>query len=400
MKALILCGVFHPVNENEVVSHARRPVEFSANQFQQKLIKGFHTALPDTQVLSAPFLGSYPNASSIRKFTGFSAEQKEYTYVPFDNLWGYRNFSRARALKKHLDGFIQDNDPQKMILVYCAHTPFLEAAAYAKKKDPRIRICLYVPDLPEYMNLRSDRSKVYDIAKRIDIARMHRLMEEVDSFVLLTEQMKGALPVGDKPYIVREGILPSEIPTEERLPETQEKYIVYTGKLDTKFGIVDLLEGFTQISDPQLRLVLCGSGDCDSTATRFGSEDSRIINLGQVTPEEALMWQKRATVLINPRPDTGDYTRYSFPSKNIEYLITGKPVVAYLLSGMPNIYQKFLYTIDPGEPPASAIAKAICLSVKQDEKQAKQKHRDFLAYAQRLHGEKIAKDIVEITFDQ
>lgn len=399
MKILILCGVFHSVDENEVVSHARRPVEFSANQFQKKLIQGFCQVHPDTQVLSAPFLGSYPNASDIRKFKGFSRKQNEYTYVPFHNLWGYRNISRTRALKKGLADFIADPDKQKLILVYCAHTPFLEAAAYAKKKDPRIRICFYVPDLPEYMNLRSDKTMLYDIAKKADIAKMRRFMEEVDSFVLLTEPMKQVLPVGNKPCIVREGILPQESPEPASASlKGSEKYIVYTGKLDEKFGIPSLLEGFSLLDDPDLRLVLCGSGDCDDAVACASQKDSRIMALGQVTPAQAIAWQQRAAVLVNPRPDNEEYTRYSFPSKNIEYLLTGKPVVAYLLSGMPEVYQDFMCTIDHEKSAASAIAQAIGCALEQSTQQAEQKYHNFLTYAQQLRGERIANSILKIIF--
>ena len=56
-----------------------------------------------------------------------------------------------------------------------------------------------------------------------------------------------------------------------------------------------------------------------------------------------------ADVLVNPRPNNEEYTKYSFPSKNIEYLMTGKPVVAYMLDGMPAHYKKFLYEIPTGE---------------------------------------------------
>ena len=126
--------------------------------------------------------------------------------MPFNNIWGLRNFSRARALKKAVQDFIRAEDDQKLILAYCTHTPFIEAAIYAKKKDPRIKVCLYVPDLPNYMNLSANRSWLYDVAKVYDVAVMTRLMKQVDSFVLLTEQMKDALPVGEQEKTMKQFI--------------------------------------------------------------------------------------------------------------------------------------------------------------------------------------------------
>ena len=153
IKILFLCGFFAKENEQEVLEQAKGRVEYSANIFQEKLIHGFQELGAEYNVLSAPFIGSYPNRSSWKVFKGFSVPQKQCTYVGFNNIWGIRNFSRAKALKKAIKPFIEEDIVKKLIVVYSVHTPFLEAAIYAKKKDPRIKICLIVPDLPEYMNL-------------------------------------------------------------------------------------------------------------------------------------------------------------------------------------------------------------------------------------------------------
>lgn len=396
MKILILCGVFARENQQEVIDNARASVEFSANQFQLKLIQGFQDAGYPVSVLSAPFIGSYPNASRISKFKAFAQPQNLCTYVPFSNLWGYRNISRARALKKAMSEFIEADDPQKLILVYSAHTPFLEAAAYAKKADPRIRACFYVPDLPSYMNLRADRSWIYDVAKKADIAKMNKLSRCVDSFVVLTEYMKEPLGVGDRPCRVVEGIV-SEIPTPDSSPKQKEKYIVYTGKLDEAFGVKSLVDAMANLEDPDYRLVLCGQGDSFDYAVQASEKDSRIMPLGQVSPETAAQWQHRAAVLINPRANVGEYTKYSFPSKNVEYLLSGKPVVAYLLHGMPRCYRDFIYEIDSGREPVAAITEAVRRAVEDDRQVKHEKYRAFLRYAtEHLAAERIANMILDL----
>ncbi len=351
MKVLLLCGVFEKEHEREVMKHSRGGVDFSANIFQQKLITGFREAGCDYTVLSAPFIGAYPMGTDTAVFRGFSEPGEGYSYVSFHNLWGIRNFSRAASLKKALESFVAHEDPQKLIVVYCPHTPFLEAAVYAKKKDPRIKICLYVPDLPQYMNLNAHRTRVYDIAKKYDVTAMMKLMDHVDSFVLLTEPMKDLLPVGDKPYLVIEGIVTKNQidAARKRIQEVQEnglKYIVYAGKLNEQFGMKNLVDAFCAIEDPACRLVLCGRGDCEDYIRTWGRKDSRIMYLGQVSPEEAENWMRKANVVVNPRMGSMEYTKYSFPSKNIKYLLSGRPVVAYFLPGMPPVYKKFMTTIE------------------------------------------------------
>ena len=398
MKILMICGYFAPENEEEVIRHARSAVEFSANEFQKKLIRGLRTLDAEVEVLSAPFIGSWPNASDIRVFRGFREAQTVCRYVPFHNLWGVRNLSRAAALKKAVRAFAEDPAKEKLILVYCAHTPFLEAAEYAKGLDPRIRVCFYVPDLPDYMNLNADRSRLYDMAKAVDNRKMRRHMACVDSFVLLTEPMAECLPVGDRPRAVIEGILDRERLEEPPAPAggSDLKYIVYTGKMNEKFGLLRLAEGFSLLPDEHLRLVLCGSGECLEALRVAAGKDPRIRVLGQVPPSEAAAWQRRAAVLVNPRPDNEAYTKYSFPSKNVEYLLTGKPVAAFQLAGMPPRYREFLYEIGADTP--EEMAKALSAALKASPGQTQRKHRAFVEYARgHLTSEGIARRILEMT---
>ena len=395
MNVLLLCGVCAKENEKEVMAHSRGGADVAANIFQQKLISGFQEIDCGFTVLSAPFIGAYPMGSDIAVFRGFSDDSAVCTYVNFNNIWGIRNFSRAASLKRALKPFIELNDSEKLIVVYCPHTPFLEAAVYAKRKDPRIRICLYVPDLPQYMNLNANRSRIYDFLKKYDVAVMMKLMEQVDSYVLLTEPMKDLLPVGNKPYRVIEGIVADWQDTAcGEIQEEKEKYIVYTGKMNKKFGVKDLVDAFGLITDPDCRLVLCGRGDCDEYAAEAGRKDQRIMVLGQVTPQEARQWQNRAAVLVNPRPGGEDFVPYSFPSKNIEYLLTGRPVVAYLLPGMPECYSGFIHLIDSQKDAVEGVAEAIYRALTEP----KQESIGFCDYAKEKLGARcVVQELIDIS---
>ncbi len=399
MKILMLCGYFAPENEREVLAAARASVEFSANQLQQKLIRGFRQISPgDVTVVSAPFLGSYPNASGIFYFRRFANPQSECTYVPFLNVWGLRNFSRSRHLKRAIRAFVKEPDPDKLIVVYNTHTPFLEAAVWAKGRDRRIRICLYAPDLPQYMNLSPNRSKWYDFCKTVDIARMHRLMEQVDCFSLLTRQMYDKLPVGTKPWIISEGLV--ELP-EGRAPEgsSSTKTILYAGKLEPCFGIPELLAAFSRMPDPELRLVLCGSGPCLEQVRRAAEADGRILALGQLPPQEAQRWMARADVLVNPRIHREEYTKYAFPSKVLTYLTIGKPVVSSILDGMPGCYRDFLWEISPGPDAPGQIAAALRAGLSAPAAERERRHQAFLAYARaNLTPAGVAARIIDLAF--
>ena len=398
MKILFICGYFEKKAEKEVLDNAKKTVQFSSNIFQMKLIKGFSKYNDNFEVLSAPFIGSYPNESRIKKFNGFS-EDCLYDYVSFVNLWGIRNISRSISLKRKIENFVEIKDDKKIIIVYSVHTPFLEAAVYAKKKDPSIKIFLIVPDLPQYMNLNANITLLYKVGKYFDIRRFNKLNRYVDAYILLTEYMKQKLCIREKPYIVIEGIVNEEdFITDNKVEDYEKakdlKYIVYTGKMNEKFGVKNLVDAFMMIKNKDYRLILCGSGDCDEYIKESSSIDSRIQPLGQVPSEESHEWQKKADVLINPRPNDDEFVKYSFPSKNIEYLLTGKPVVAYLLDGMPREYENFMFCINCGNSHKYAIIEALmqALTKTNEEKAAR-----FYKYArEKLLVDAVADQIVAI----
>lgn len=399
MKTLIICGVFAKENEYEIVEHARRPVEYSANVFQEKLIRGFEGIDTEVSVISAPFIGSYPNASNIKYFTGFEEKQVKYEYVPFNNLWGVRNFSRAASLKKAVNDFAKDADPCKLIVVYSPHTPFLEAAVYAKKKDPKIKICLVVPDLPQFMNLNAKVSIIYKIGKWFDIKKFNRLNSHVDSYVLLTEQMSTKINISGKPYCVIEGIAAMDAFEENErkranlsVEADNLKYIVYTGKMNEKFGVIKLVDEFSSTNNDFYRLVLCGSGDADNYIAQKASTDARIMRLGQVTHDEALSWMLRADVLVNPRENNEEYTKYSFPSKIIEYLATGNLTVSYMLDGMPDIYGSLLFTAD-----SKGLMQTIKRALNTTEEEQMAHRTKARTYLKKLSAESVAESIINTT---
>lgn len=388
MSVLFIGGVFAEENQKEIIENTKGYAEFSANIFQKKLINGFKKNNQEITVISAPFIGSYPNRYKRMSFRGFKRKQKDFEYVNFNNIWGFRNFSRAKALKKRIKKLIlKDGKEFNLIVIYSAHEPFLEAGVYAKSILPNSKICFVVPDLPQYMNLEKNKTKIYDVLKKYDIKKIEKLTENVDSFVVLTEEMKEPLHIGNRRYMVVEGII-DELP--EKKPETVDslKNIVYTGKLNFAFGIEALVEAFKKLDDTDCRLILCGDGDAKSYVIDEAVKDRRIEYKGQISPEQAKEITEAATVLVNPRSNSGEYTKYSFPSKNIEYLLSGRTVVAYMLDGMPKIYSNFIEPIQDEQ----SLTETLRIACSKDNSE---KYRLFLDYAERnLVAKNVAKNIL------
>lgn len=361
MNLLLLCGYLEKQHEAEVAS--RSHLEQAANLYQRRLIEGLRGQPCHLRVVSAPFIGVWPKLSSQRVFRGFAVpSQEDVTYVPFHNLWGYRSISRMQALRKPVDDFLKETPgTERAIVIYAPHTPFLHAAVRAKRKAPDLRICLIVPDLPQYMNLNTGSRRFYDFCKYFDIRLFEKRNRQVDAYLLIARPMADALHVGQRPYFVAEGLADEH---SIQQPGTRSKTFVYAGKLVRRFGVKRMLEAFSLLDDPEFRLVICGDGEMRTAVEAAAQKDQRIRYLGMLPHSQLKAVLRGAGVLVNPRTGEEAYTRYSFPSKIIEYLQTGLPVVSACLDGMPDVYRQLLYC--PADDSAAALAQAMQWAMEAD----------------------------------
>lgn len=396
MDVLLLCGYFEPKYQEEISKKTKTWVENAANTFQQRLIAGLKAQDINLKVVSAPFIGPWPTAYTDKTFKGFEAGEsaENVQYVHFNNIWGYRNISRTVALKKCVKDFIRNSKSEKKaIIVYCPHTPFLEAAVYGKGLDNSVHIHMVVPDLPQYMNLSKKAHPIYDFFKKIDIQKMEKLIAQVDSFMLLTKYMADKLHVGNRPYIVVEGVTDvKNLPPEKK---EHGKKVAYAGKLVEAFGAKRLVKAFEMIDDPEASLHICGGGELKPYVEEMCQKDSRIHYYGVVPAEKANEILQNADVLVNPRQNDDEYTKYSFPSKNIEYLMTGNALVAYMLDGIPEIYKDFF--IVPSSCETYSLSEAICFALNESEQAKERKKQEVWRYlAETKEKEAVAERVVSL----
>ena len=155
-----------------------------------------------------------------------------------------------------------------------------------------------------------------------------------------------------------------------------------------------MIEAFEMIDDPEASLHICGGGELKPYVEEMCQKDSRIHYYGVVPAEKANEILQNADVLVNPRQNDDEYTKYSFPSKNIEYLMTGNAVVAYMLDGLPEIYRTFFNEPETNE--TVALAKAIKNAMRSDNTYAE---KALLYLAKARSSEAVAKNIIEMIIE-
>ena len=114
-----------------------------------------------------------------------------------------------------------------------------------------------------------------------------------------------------------------------------------------------------------------------------------------VPAEKANEILQNADVLVNPRQNDDEYTKYSFPSKNIEYLMTGNAVVAYMLDGIPEVYKEFF--VVPSSCATCSLSEAIYFALNESEQEKERRRQKVWRYlAETKEKTSVAKRVVSL----
>ena len=353
---LFLGLLFERGEEHTIAAKSRHGfLQNQVNTFQWNCIDGlFENGIENLTIVNALPVGTYPKMYSDAVipsqkwiYNGQTHFQLGSFNIPVFKQWG--RYLACKKLLKKVD--------EKEILIYSPYQPFLKAIEKLNKEH---RVTLIVPDLPEYYDY-AKVSKFRKILRKLNNRSIEKCMRRVDRFVLLTEAMKDPLGVGNRPYTIVEGICTASKSECSREKIQDRKAILYTGSLNKKFGIDILLEAFKSIQNSDYELWICGSGDYQDTVRETAERDARIKYFGFVSHKKVLELQSKATVLVNPRQNVGEYTKYSFPSKTMEYMLSGVPVVAYKLDGIPKEYDEYFHYVKDNTPDELAkTLRVIC----------------------------------------
>lgn len=350
---ILFLGSLYPDRTYEKLIKSKINVGFAAQVFQKALLTGLDL-FSQVQVLSEVTIPSFLSSNILRVkeecFSHKSSKDLCDWTVPYLNLPIIKQISICISYILS----IRKSKKADVILIYEITSRHLLSALIGSRSSKKI---LIVPDLPEYMS--ENRNIFYLIFKRIDRWIINFSLKHMDGFILFSECMKDSLKIGKKPYIVLEGILNSNLDL-DTVKKNPQKVLLYTGKIEKWFGLYDLLSAFTQIKGDDYELWLCGNGDF-SMINEFLDKDKRIRYLGVMSHNEVLNLQQQATILVNPRHSYDEYTKYSFPSKTMEYMASGTPTLMCRLESIPKEYYEHLFFFEDESVEGMAKTIKLCL---------------------------------------
>lgn len=317
--------------------------------FESALLNGFFQNSADVEIHSFPMVPVFPFCKEI--FFGGKTEHLSCGYscrwLRTINIPVLKQISRNIDAKIRIKRWLKQNADDGIIFTYSI-PPFLVKSVLRYAKRFKVKTVAIIPDLLRDMYINQNKSSPITSLKRRYLSPSLSLQGEYDGYIYLTDEMSKVV-APDKPYIVMEGIADVSAVT---LPVASEKStprgIMYAGMLHKKYGIVNLLDAFEKIN-ADAELWLFGDGTAVPEIIERSKKDSRIRYFGSVSHDEILDFERKATILINPRNPDDEFTKYSFPSKTIEYMLSGTPLVSTKLKGIPEEYSDYVFWAESGD---------------------------------------------------
>jgi len=261
----------------------------------------------------------------------------EYNYLPIVNIPLLKNI--LVFIESFIYTFFFCIKNRNVIMIGDILNISVSAGALFATKLAGVKSVGIVTDLPLYLS---------NNGKSMTVKINNYIMHRFSSYIFLTEQMNLHINKKNKPYIVIEGLVDiNMVNLENKITSKYEnKICIYAGGIQKIYGIDYLVNAFIEANVHNSELHIFGDGDFEDELKRICEVNDKIKYFGVKLNDYVVNEQLMASLLINPRPTNVDFTKYSFPSKNMEYMASGTPTLTTKLPGMPEEYNEYVFLIE------------------------------------------------------
>lgn len=316
-------------------------------KFHRLMVEGF--ANNDNVKVKA--ISDYPISHKVSKkifLKGYNEIENKvnYQYLTTINIRLIRNI--ISFVNCFFKTFIYLKKDKNSLLITDILCHSISAGSILASKILRRKCIAIVTDLPD-MIFKDKFTKRFN----------NKVALKYDAYIFLTEFMNEYLNKKNKPYIIIEGVADKHMEKIENLIENKHKtkVVIYAGSLKKIYGIDTLIYAFIKADVFNAELHIYGNGDYAEEIQKLCLDYTNIKYFGVKENLYIVQEQVKATLLVNPRPSNYEYTKYSFPSKNMEYMTSGTPVLTTKLPGMPKEYYNYVYLIE--DESSEGIAKEL-----------------------------------------
>ncbi|MHA7847586.1 glycosyltransferase [Serratia sp. D1N4] len=391
MQNLILLG-FH-VGDQYFESYSKGDAfpQVAAYKLEKRFLESLRSADVQVKTVASIAVSTFPRIKRIW-FPAATIEIDGHTVGKVLPLLNLPVIKMASRFIGSFFGLLTMGREADAICVYAAHSPNL-LATFLYSKLTRKPYYVYIPDLPSYMDVSLKRSWLLRGLKKLDVALLDKLLSAAAGLLVISKPMiEDTNAWRHKPYIVLEGIAETT-PVVRNESTVAKPFIFYAGGINQAYGVLELVEGFIR-SGIDYELLLCGRGDLEDYLASVSSQHPSVKYLGFLSPDKVAQLQSQAAFLALTRDPAEKYTRYSFPSKLIEYIAAGIPVLTTRLAGIPDEYFDYLNVIEDFSVESIANAlKEICSASQEDLSRKSARGREWLLDNKSCHavGERVVE---------
>lgn len=318
---------------------------------QQKFFRLMISGLAEANKGSVTALSALPVSASTIEQKTFDYEEDNsedgvvYRYLPFKNGKITRYVSLFFSAGKYIKKWCEGKDAKNTFIIVDPLIPVIAIPVRKAAQKAGIEVCAVVTDLPTLCTNMKKRKEL--LIKKIFLSIYQKIadadLKSYDAYIPLTESINNAVNLKRKPYTVVEGFADSK---DISVSDKHNRYLMYAGGVYEKYGLQNLVKAFMRINRKDVDLFIFGDGSYVEEIEKLHKSNSRLKYMGCLPPEKVVQYEKEALLLVNPRPTGEEFAKYSFPSKTMEYMLSGTPVVSTRLPGIPKEYFDYIYAFD------------------------------------------------------
>lgn len=319
--------------------------------FQKRMLDALaENGLPPDAIISARPVPSFPKiprlwygSSEAVLDSGF-----EVDYLPFVNFGPLKTLSAGMVAFFRLLrwGRRQPDGAPLLVLTYNLRVPhaffLLPAARLVGARMVSVVADIWIPGRGSLL-------------KRLSNAVQTWCMRRLDGVVTLTgrmvEDFAPKVPgMAMNGAISREDFNKLSAVAEQNTGDRDTFTLMYAGSL-TEFKTGLLLRAFREMEGDHYRLLISGRGPLEGEVRKLAEEDSRVDYRGFLASyDDVLELYGEADLLLNTQSTDDPTSLYTFPSKIIEYMSTGRPVLATCTAGVREEFSDYLFLLEEESP--------------------------------------------------
>lgn len=305
---ILFCGISVP----EKIEYQVEQISAAGNRFQNNMIQNLRTLGHEVIVLS------YIAMPIPKEMQDELCDTECQKYVIRKNSGIKSTLEAVRTCREKVKKLLATCD---MVISYNVFYSFLFlpiVARHAQKKSVLI--------LADY----SGKECYTNIKGRAYATLQQRTIRKYDTVVGLSANIQNGL-TPQQEFVLMEGGIDQAFFDSFSFNERENNSVVrfmYSGLLSKVTGVDILLDAMKQLADEEIELWISGKGDLESLVKTVAERDHRIKYLGHMEYSEYKKHLGQADVLVNPRNMSLPENQNNFPSKIMEYLAVGKPIVS------------------------------------------------------------------------